>query len=137
MDDIKTLLEKIVQFNVLDCFEILEYTVTDDEGEAHTVRRPQVADLVAANIDGRCINKIKFTETKYGTTTEFEAYNKIQGARLLATLEGAMDEGASTQHTHNVLIQIGQGDVVLPAVVNKYLETFKDGKPAIPTNPAL
>ena len=137
VEDIKNLLDKIVHFNILDCFEMLEYTVTDDEGHEHTVRRPQVADLVAANIDGRCINKIKFTETKYGPTTEFELYNKIQGARLLATLEGAMDEGASTQHVHNVAIYLEKGDIVLPKEVNNYLEVFKDGKPAIPTNPAL
>lgn len=138
VDDIKNLLNKIVHFNILDCFEIIEYTTEDlVTGKEVTIRRPQIADLVEANIDGRCIAKIKFTETKYGQTQEFEVYNKIQGARLLATLEGAMDEGATTQHTHNVLIQIGEGDVVLPAEVNNYLEVFKDGKPAIPTNTAL
>lgn len=100
IDAIKTFLRRSMDFDVTKCFETVEYEVPGKKGGPPVMRRElQAVNLVDAGIDGRLLDSMKITNTLHGQNIEFKPVPKIQSARLLASMEGALEEGGSKGQT--------------------------------------
>lgn len=121
---IRQLLRNAIDFNILDCFETVTWTEIDAAGKQVTRRALQVRNLVEAGIDGRLIESIKQTWTQKGASIEFKPIAKTPAARLLATMEGALDEGAAKGGDRYLVVQY-LGNPINPKDVNNFA-AFRD-----------